>query len=149
MLVFLHRECTIRYILDKYSTSLFILSSLFNQGSARPRIEPVHFPASNLAMHRSHSPLVTYSIHNSHSIITFHFFASPKLTVNAILQMDILYTNGHSRVLYTVKNAVELLDVPSRNNSLVMKNTTAMSKFFSYISMSFFSTLLSHEKVRH
>ncbi len=39
---------------------------------------------------------------------------------------------------YTVKNAVELLDVPPRINSLMMKITTAMSKFFSHIPMSFF-----------
>ncbi len=49
--------------------------------------------------------------------------------------------NTHN--LYTVKNAVELLDVPSKNNSLMMKKyNTQVKLLFLYTHVLFFNSVI-------
>ncbi len=50
-------------------------------------------------------------------------------------------------VNYTVKKAVELLDVPSRNTSLMLQKYNSYAEIFC-LSTRFFPALLSNEKVR-
>jgi hypothetical protein len=52
-------------------------------------------------------------------------------------------TLGQSLYTYTVKNAVELLDVTSRNNSLMMKNYNShVEILFLYTHVLFFNSVI-------
>ncbi len=52
----------------------------------------------------------------------------------------------HCALGYTVKNAVELLDVPSKNNSLMMKKYNShVELLFSYTHVLFFNSVIEWE----